>query len=188
MVHGALAILAMIFMLSGCYAMERQSGVRFILRCTKKGRKNFFLRKEVCAVITAVFTCGLTVGAEIYEAGRLYNFDGLSAPVQNISFLQNVPFSINIGQFLCIWIFMRLLIYIMIANLCLMISSMTERVEKAQMISLSLLIFTVISGVSEYMVLGTQRGRKSIFVGSFVLLCLCISIFVTYRRWRNVND
>ena len=41
MVHGALAILAMIFMLSGCYAMERQSGVRFILRCTKKGRKNF---------------------------------------------------------------------------------------------------------------------------------------------------
>ena len=188
MVHGALAILAMIFMLSGCYAMERQSGVRFILRCTKKGRKNFFLRKEVCAVITAVFTCGLTVGAEIYEAGRLYNFDGLSAPVQNISFLQNVPFSINIGQFLCIWIFMRLLIYIMIANLCLMISSTTERVEKAQMISLSLLIFTVISGVSEYMVLGTQRGRKTIFVGIFVLLCLCISIFVTYRRWRNVND
>ena len=83
---------------------------------------------------------------------------------------------------------MRLLIYIMIANLCLMISSTTERVEKAQMISLSLLIFTVISGVSEYMVLGTQRGRKTIFVGIFVLLCLCISIFVTYRRWRNVND
>ena len=52
----------------------------------------------------------------------------------------------------------------------------------------SLLIFTVISGVSEYMVLGTQRGRKTIFVGIFVLLCLCISIFVTYRRWRNVND
>ena len=188
MVHGALAILAMIFMLSGCYAMERQSGVRFILRCTKKGRKSFFLRKEVCAVITAVFTCGLTVGAEIYEAGRLYNLDGLSAPVQNISFLQNVPFSISIGQFLCIWIFMRFLIYMMVANLCLMISSTTEWVEKAQMISLSLLIFTVISGVSEYMVLGTQRGRKTIFVGIFVLLCLCISIFVTYRRWRNVND
>lgn len=188
MVHGALAILAMIFMLSGCYAMERQSGVRFILRCTKKGRKSFFLRKEVCAVITAVFTCGLTVGAEIYEAGRLYNLDGLSAPVQNISFLQNVPFSISIGQFLCIWIFMRFLIYMMVANLCLMISSTTERVEKAQMISLSLLIFTVISGVSEYTVLGTQRGRKTIFIGIFVLLCLCISIFVTYRRWRNVND
>ena len=188
MVHGALAILAMIFMLSGCYAMERQSGVRFILRCTKKGRKIFFLRKEICAVITAVFTCGLTVGAEIYEAGRLYNLDGLSAPVQNISFLQNVPFSISIGQFLCIWIFMRFLIYMMVANLCLMISSTTEWVEKAQMISLSLLIFTVISGVSEYMVLGTQRGRKTIFVGIFVLLCLCISIFVTYRRWRNVND
>ena len=168
--------------------MERQSGVRFILRCTKKGRKSFFLRKEICAVITAVFTCGLTVGAEIYEAGRLYNLDGLSAPVQNMSFLQNVPFSISIGQFLCIWIFMRFLIYMMVANLCLMISSTTERVEKAQMISLSLLIFTVISGVSEYMVLGTQRGRKTIFVGIFVLLCLCISIFVTYRRWRNVND
>ena len=48
MVHGALAILAMIFMLSGCYAMERQSGVRFILRCTKKGRRVFsYERKSV---------------------------------------------------------------------------------------------------------------------------------------------
>ena len=79
----------------------------------RAGIKMCIRDREVCAVITAVFTCGLTVGAEIYEAGRLYNFDGLSAPVQNISFLQNVPFSINIGQFLCIWIFMRLLIYIM---------------------------------------------------------------------------
>ena len=58
-------------------------------------------------------------------------------------------------------------------SVCLMISSMTERVEKAQMISLSLLIFTVISGVSEYMVLGTQGAGKA-----FLLVVLYCCVFV----------
>lgn len=188
MVHGALAILVMIFMLSGSLAMERQSGVCYILRSTKKGRKNFFFRKEFCAMVVAVFVWVMTTGAELYEVGRLYPFRGLSAPVQNISFLEAVPFSLTIGQFLCIWILMRMLIYIMIANMCLMISSLTERVEKAQMLSLVLLVFTLISGVSEYMIIGTERLKKTVAIVILVLICLCISIVTAYRRWRSVND
>ena len=139
-------------------------------------------------MVVAVFVWVMTTGAELYEVGRLYPFRGLSAPVQNISFLEAVPFSLTIGQFLCIWILMRMLIYIMIANMCLMISSLTERVEKAQMLSLVLLVFTLISGVSEYMIIGTERLKKTVAIVILVLICLCISIVTAYRRWRSVND
>lgn len=188
MVHGALAILAMIFMLSGCYAMERQSGVRFILRCTKKGRKSFFLRKEVCAVITAVFTCGLTVGAEIYEAGRLYNLDGLSARFKIYLFYKMCLFPLASGSFCVSGFLCCFLIYMMVANLCLMISSTTERDRKST--DDFAVIVNFYSDFRCFRIYGTwnAEGRKTIFVGIFVLLCLCISIFVTLRRWRNVND
>lgn len=85
--------------------MEQQSGVRYILRCTPKGRRRFFCRKVFCAVAVAVFSALLTTGAEMYEVGRLYPYLGLTAPVQNLSFLENVPVSLTIGQFLGIWIF-----------------------------------------------------------------------------------
>ena len=188
LVHGAMAILAMILILSGSLAMERQSGVRYILRCTSKGRRKFFFRKVFCAVAVAAFSALLTTGAEIYEVGRLYPYRGLSAPVQNLSFLENVPFSLTIGQFLGIWIFLRLLIYITVAVMCLMISSFAKQVDRAQMISLVLLVFTLISGVSEYMVSGTERLMKTAIVTVMMSVCLCVSLAIAYRRWRNVYD
>lgn len=188
MVHGVLAILTMILILSGSLVMERQLGVRYILRCTPKGRKIFFFRKVFCAAAVAIFSALLTIGAEMYEAGRLYSFRGLSAPVQNLSFLKTVPFSITIGQFLGIWILMRMLTYITIATMCLMISSFSERMEKAQMVSLVLLVFALISGVSEYMVLGTERLKKTVAIAVILLVCLYISTVIAYRRWRNVYD
>ena len=136
----------------------------------------------------AAFSALLTTGAEIYEVGRLYPYRGLSAPVQNLSFLENVPFSLTIGQFLGIWIFLRLLIYITVAVMCLMISSFAKQVDRAQMISLVLLVFTLISGVSEYMVLGTERLMKTAIVTVMMSVCLCVSLAIAYRRWRNVYD
>lgn len=135
-------------------------GVCYILKCTKKGRKKLFFRKVLCAIAIATFAAVLTVGTEMYEVGKDYSFQGLSAPVQNISLLEKIPFSFTIGQFLGIWFFMRLLIYIMIAMMSLMVSAFIERIEKAQMISLSLLVLTPISGVSEFMILGTIQVKK----------------------------
>lgn len=188
MIHGALAILTMILILAGNFAIESQSGVRYIIRCTSKGRRTFFLRKVFCTLVVAVFVSAVVIGAEIYEVGRLYPFRGLSAPVQNLSFLGTVPFSLTIGQFLCIWVFLRMLIYIVIANLCLLISSLTERVEKSKMFSLILLVFIPLTGVSEYMVIGTERLKKTVLVVAMAIVCFCISIVLAYRKWRNVYD
>ena len=185
MVHGALAILAMILTLAGSFAMERQSGVCYILKCTKKGRKKLFFRKVFCAIVIATFAAVLTVGTEMYEVGKDYSFQGLSAPVQNISLLEKIPFSFTIGQFLGIWFFMRLLIYIMIAMMSLMVSAFIERIEKAQMISLSLLVLTPISGVSEFMILGTYRLKKTVIILVMTLICICFSMVITYRKWRD---
>lgn len=185
MVHGALAILAMILTLAGSFAMERQSGVCYILKCTKKGRKKLFFRKVLCAIVIATFAAVLTVGTEMYEVGKDYSFQGLSAPVQNISLLEKIPFSFTIGQFLGIWFFMRLLIYIMIAMMSLMVSAFIERIEKAQMISLSLLVLTPISGVSEFMILGTYRLKKAVIILVMTLICICFSMVITYRKWRD---
>lgn len=188
MVHGALAILTMILILSGSVVAEKQSGVCYVVRCTKRGRRKFFFRKVYCAMIVAIFVSLVTIGVEIYEVARVYPFQGLSAPVQNISFLENVPFPLTIGQFIGVWALLRVLLYIAIANMCLLISSYAGRVEKAQMISLVLLVFTFISGVSEYMILGTERLMKTVVVVLIVLVCLCVSVLAAYRRWRNVYD
>lgn len=188
MIHGALSILVMILILSGSLVLERQSGVRYILRCTTKGRKTFFARKVICAMAIAFFCALMSIGAEMYEVGRHYPYRGLAAPVQNLSFLKNVPFSITIGQFLGIWIFLRILIYITIAMMCLMISSFTNRIEKAQMISLVLVAFTLLSGVSEYMISGTERLMKTAAITVMMLVCLCFSLAIAYRRWRNSYD
>ena len=147
--------------------------------------KKLFFRKVFCAIVIATFAAVLTVGTEMYEVGKDYSFQGLSAPVQNISLLEKIPFSFTIGQFLGIWFFMRLLIYIMIAMMSLMVSAFIERIEKAQMISLSLLVLTPISGVSEFMILGTYRLKKTVIILVMTLICICFSMVITYRKWRD---
>lgn len=185
MLDGFLSIAALVLMLSGMFAYERQSGVCHILRCTPKGRLQIFTRKYGCAILSVILVSGISIGAEIYEVRRWYRLDGLDAPVQNLALLEKMPIQMSIRQFLVIWIGLRVLAFLAVACLTLLISVLFNKPEKAQMISFVLLILGAVSGVSEYMILGSGKMVKTVLVITVLVTLVIGSTIITYRIWRN---
>lgn len=183
LLRGMLAVIALILILSPAFSSEQQSGIANIIRCTGKGRGQVFVRKYICAVCFILVIAGITFGVEVYEIMLNYPFDGLSAPVQNIRILERFPFHWNIALFLTAWFALRLLVMITISILCLFISSLTKRVEKTYLFSLLLLPMGLLSGVSEYMILGTGRILKTMLIISIMIVCSVTGFVLTHRSW-----
>lgn len=184
LLRGMLATLALILLLSPAFSLEQQSGIANMIRCTGKGRGQVFFRKYICAGCFILVIAGITFGVEVYEIMVNYPFDGLSAPVQNIRILERFPFHWNIALFLIAWFALRLLVMITISILCVFISSFTKRVEKTYLFSLLLLPMGLLSGVSEYMILGTGRILKTMLIISILIVCSVTGFVLTRRSWR----
>lgn len=181
-VSGELVVLVLLFLLAPSFAYEWQSGIGNILRCTKKGRGPLFFRKYLCAgILVLVVTAALFV-SEIYVTASNYPLRGWLAPVQNIPVLERFPFSWNIFTFYFVWYGMRTAVFLACAILCLFVSVLSSRVEKAYMYSLPVLIPGLLSEVSGYMVFGTGRIAKTWLV---ILVVGVLSVFGVVCAWRR---
>lgn len=180
---GMLASLALILILSPGFASEWQCGIGKILRCTPKGRETVFRRKYLCAAFFLAIIAGIVFATEIYGVLQNYPLRGLSAPVQNIPLLERFPFHWNIAVFLVVWFLCRLSVFAVISVLCLCVSVLSERVERTQFYCLLLLPLALLSGVSEYMLLG--RGRTYKTCAAAVVLCIMMvgGVVCCRRAW-----
>lgn len=181
-VSGELVVLVLIFLLAPCFASEWQSGIGNILCCTKKGRGPLFFRKYLCAgILVLVVTAALFI-SEIYVTVSNYPLRGWMAPVQNIPVLERFPFSWNILTFFFAWYAMRIAVFGACAILCLWVSVLFSRVEKAYLYSLPVLAPGLLSEVSGYMVFGTGRIVKTLTV---LFVVGVLSVFGVVCAWKR---
>lgn len=180
---GVLAAVALILILSPIFSSEWQCGIGRILRCTKKGRGTVFFRKYACAALFAVVIAGTVFVTELYGIVVNYPLRGLSAPVQNIPLLERFPFHWSIGGFIVVWFLCRFLVFAAISILCLCISVLSERAERTYLYSLLLVPLALLSGASEYMILGTNRIVKSCVVVVPLLAASVAGVVSCWRVW-----
>ena len=112
-----------------------------------------------------------------------YPLRGLAAPVQNIPLLQRFPFHWSILAFLSVYFLFRIAVFAVIAVMCLWMSALSGRVERAYVCSLFFLPLALLSGVSENMVIGSDRIAKTVFVAAALCVAAAAGTVCTYRIW-----
>ncbi len=127
----ALALLFVAFCAAGISAYERQSGVTLLVRSLKRGRRQLFIRKAVCAAATAVFVWTAVYIKEFFDFLDIKNPVTFGAPVQNIDALANFPLKISFGQYLVILYSIRLLMLIFASFAVLMVSQRCATLQSA---------------------------------------------------------
>lgn len=185
---GVLAAVVLILILSPVFSSEWQCGIGKILRCTKKGRRTVFVRKYVCAAFVVLVVSVIIFVTEFYGIMVNYPLEGLSAPVQNIPLLERFPFRWNIMMFLILWVLCRTFVFVVIAVLCLCVSVLSERVERTYLYSLLLVPLALLSGVSEYMILGTNRIVKTCVIVGVAFVAAVIGAVNCWRVWSRGNQ
>lgn len=180
---GVLAAVALILILSPVFSSEWQCGIGKILRCTKKGRVTVFTRKYVCVALFVFVISGIIFATELFGIMVNYPLQGLSAPVQNIPLLERFPFHWNVAIFIIVWFLCRTLVLAAIAVLCLCVSVFSERVERTYLYSLLLVPLALLSGGSEYMILGADRILKTCVIVGSALAAVVIGVACCWRVW-----
>lgn len=190
---GLLALLALVLLLAGNMTYEEQSGMTNLLHSTVRGRNVLLCRKIALATIATTAIWAVTYGLELHTFFSGYAGESLSAPVQNLAMLRNVPFSLTIGDFLILLYFVRWIALLGSAMLTLLISSRLKRIEVAYiatsgtMLLPSLLYFYVgiepmrhlslVRCITAMDFLLPENGRFGMFLfsllGMIALCCIC---------------
>ena len=125
-IYAAAAVLAMCFLMSGAFSYEKKSRVQPMLHLTKKGGLTFFFRKEVLALLYALFTVLVIYLTDLIRVGELYPMHALDAPVQSLSWMEDVRISVTIRDYLILLTAYRVLMMFLMAQPVLLISSKTR--------------------------------------------------------------
>lgn len=183
-IDGVLALFAIVLIVAPIYVSEYQSGVNYLIASTKRGKGTIFRRKMLyCLVCTCIISITM-LSVQLYEVRLKYNLVGLSAPVQNIEMLGDVPFSISIGGFIALWYILRTLIMIMSACIIMLISGYGKKQNRVYLFSVLLIPLGIVNGMSNY------PSNFSFILTIIVPLFMCITISVvciikTYKKWTN---
>lgn len=104
-------LILVIVLLLGAKAVseERESGLMILSRPTDKGRFHLAAAK-LLAMITLSCTAGLALyGSSFITGAGLYGFDDISRAIQSVSELFSCGFHISVGEFLGIFVVIKLL-------------------------------------------------------------------------------
>lgn len=125
------AVLALILLLAGSMAYERQSGMTFLLEATPRGRRALLRCKIVVAMLVATAVWATVYGMEVYVLISNFSIRTWNVPVQSLSMMARFPILCSIKEWLVILYGYRLLVLCCGAVLMLLVSSFFKRVETA---------------------------------------------------------
>ena len=184
MIDGVLVILAVVLLATPCYASEYQSGVKYMIVATSKGRGIVYRRKTIYSLVCTLGITIIMLIIEFYEVRIKYNLNGLDAPVQNVRILEHVPFDISIGGYMALWYVARTMTMLTVACLVMLISVYIRKQNKVYPVSFLLAPIGLLNGIAEY-----SSGPVVICL---VLVPLILSVLVsvyclvmTCRIWSN---
>lgn len=198
------AAIAMMFLIVCCAAMwsyENQSGVVFMVRSLKRGRKGIFARKLVAAFVMASLVWAMVYIREFSVFRTHFPNAPIDVPVRNIDALVNFPFNVTMGQYILIVCLLRFIMLYMLAMVVMFISRHTPTVELSYMLCIVLLglpalLFSlgidILRFISPVVAVSSTEGLWSLSSsgGYWGLLPFAIwliigiaAILMNYRRW-----
>ena len=133
-------LLALVLLLSGVFAAERQSRMTQLLRSTPGGRGRVW-RKKIAAVLLLTVAVWL-----IFEAGELlhirasYGAFALAAPVQSFDHFAELTLPISLGAAIAMYLLLRLLAMLTAAGVICVISCLCRQINSAILLSSAVLV------------------------------------------------
>lgn len=137
---GLLALLMPILLLAPVYAYEKQTGAGSIIRGSQKGRGHFVLRKQMTVLVCVVLIWLMVYGMHFWSVIRFYGVHGLGAPIQAVQNLRNSDWILSVGQFLALVYGLRLAALWFAAQIILLISSYTRKVQSAVLVGIFIVL------------------------------------------------
>ena len=137
------AAVAMVFLILCCAALsafEHQSGVVFMLRSLKRGRRGVFTRKLLTAAVMTALVWAIVYVPEFYEFVRLFHPVDMAAPIGNFDVLSYFPLpSVTVGQYMSMVYILRFVMLYLLAMVILFISERVPTVELSYIVNIVLL-------------------------------------------------
>lgn len=188
-INFAYGLFVIVLLLAGMYADERKTGMWYLLRSTKEGRKKLFHKKELAGIILVFVVTVLLCFVELYNANELYGLSGLMAPVQSLSCLKEFPFELTILSFITIMYVGRVIVLIAIMYWIYFISMV---VVKEEFVILLATIICVVPSVLYY--IGIEAAKpfatsvtasliERVVGGGYTIISICpvvISIVIAF--------
>lgn len=134
-------ITGVMLIVSECVIMEYRTGMEYILRSAKHGRKQLMVRKIISCLLLTALVFMVVYGMDCVKLVQLYGLPYLNAPLVSLTFMEGESTVYTIIQ----WIVLRLLIRFVIGIIGMLAAFITSRIiGKSGNRGLSLLVIIVV--------------------------------------------
>ena len=141
--HRRTALITMLFLvltLAPIASQERQNNMTVLLTSTSGGRKRLWLQKQLVLLAVTVFVWVMVYGGELIHTVNAYGaFQCLSAPAFSLELFRNAP-SISLGGMLALYYGAKLLVLLVIGEICFVLSSRCSKNRDAILVCCAVLL------------------------------------------------
>lgn len=141
--HRRTALITMLFLvltLAPIASQERQNNMTVLLTSTSGGRKRLWLQKQLVLLTVTVFVWLVVYGGEVFHTINAYGaFRCLSAPAFSLELFRNAP-SIPLGGMLALYYGAKLLVLLVIGEICFVLSSRCSKNRDAILVCCAVLL------------------------------------------------
>ena len=157
--HRRTALITMLFLvltLAPIASQERQNNMTVLLTSTSGGRKRLWLQKQLVLLAVTVFVWLMVYGGELIHTVNAYGaFQCLSAPAFSLELFRNAP-SIPLGGMLALYYGAKLLVLLVIGEICFALSSQCSKNRDAILVCCAVLLIpaalaAIGSGMGEWL-------------------------------------
>ena len=157
--HRRAALITMLFLvltLAPIGSQERQNNMTILLTSTSGGRKRLWCRKHMVLLTVTAFVWLMVYGGELIHTVKAYGaFQCLSAPAFSLELFRNAP-SIPLGGILALYYGAKLLVLLVIGEICFALSSRCSKNRDAILVCCAILLIpaslaAIGSAVGEYL-------------------------------------
>lgn len=141
--HRRTALITMLFLvltLAPIASQERQNNMTVLLTSTSGGRKRLWLQKQLVLLAVTSFVWLMVYGGELIHTVNAYGaFQCLSAPAFSLELFRNAP-SISLGSMLALYYGAKLLVLLLIGEICFALSSRCSKNRDAILVCCAVLL------------------------------------------------
>ena len=142
--HRRTALIAMLFLvltLAPIASQERQNNMTVLLTSTSGGRKRLWDRKQLVLLAVTVFVWIMVYGGELLHTVNAYGaFQCLSAPAFSLELFRDSAIAIPLGGMVAIYYGAKLLVLLVIGEICFALSSRCSKNRDAILLCCSVLL------------------------------------------------
>ena len=157
--HRRTALITMLFLiltLAPIGSQERQNNMTVLLTSTSGGRKRLWLQKQLVLLTVTAFVWLMVYGGELTHTVNAHGaFQCLSAPAFSLELFRNAP-SIPMGGMLALYYGAKLLVLLVIGEICFALSSRCSKNRDAILVCCAVLLIpaalaAIGSGMGEWL-------------------------------------